>query len=867
MKQLILLVLGFVPCFLFGQSLDSLTVKEVDSLIQQIDKYSQSNDFEMAEKTYLEVIDIFENQLHDTEHEQYLKNLINLGRMYLQTGNYDKAELFLLKAKHIFEEVLNDDKHPIYINCLMSLSIYYYNIGSFDKYESHGLETIKIVGNAMGKDNPTYAGALINLSNFYNGMKRYEKVEPLLLEAKVIFEASLEMKKHPFYLNCLSNLGLLYFSTDDMEKAEDFFLQSLELRKKIQGPDHLAYGSSLFNLADVYKRQKKYEKAEFYYFQATGILEKLYGKEHPYYVSCQFNYSDLCMEKKDILKAEALMTELNRVNQSILKRSIYHMSEEEMGAYLKTSPDYKTIIFHAAQVTQEMESTFPQTCYDYTLFHKGFLLNAKNQINRVAITDSENVQNLDSLKIYKQKLATEYAKPPMHRDSTLLIDWEEKSYSFEKQIARTTAGFGEIMRQVNWSEVKSKLKEGEAAIEFVHYFFQNDDQNEIKRDSNMYAGILLLPKNKPLFVSLFEEKQLKKILQKIDQGNAIGINNFYKKEQLYDLIWLPLEIELAGIKTIYYSPSGLLHRLNLNAININEKTTLGDQYKLVQLNSTRQLVIPSTIENETNNALLFGGIQYEMDTTKIAAVNYDLNKIATRGSLNFNQSDSTHRGGTWDYLDWTEIEVAAIESILKESNIETTLRGGYKATEEAFKSIASPSPRILHIATHGFFFPDPESERRERIESVREEPVFKMSDHPMIRSGLIMAGGNHAWETGKPFKPDMEDGILTAYEISQMDLSNTELVVLSACETGLGDIEGNEGVYGLQRAFKIAGAKYLIMSLWQVPDYQTQQLMKVFYKKWLTDKMEIPDAFRAAQQAMKEQYGDPFLWAGFVLVE
>jgi CHAT domain-containing protein len=137
----------------------------------------------------------------------------------------------------------------------------------------------------------------------------------------------------------------------------------------------------------------------------------------------------------------------------------------------------------------------------------------------------------------------------------------------------------------------------------------------------------------------------------------------------------------------------------------------------------------------------------------------------------------------------------------------------------------------------------------------------------MIRSGLILAGGNYAWNTGKPYREDMEDGILTAYEISQMNLSSTELVVLSACETGLGDIQGNEGVYGLQRAFKIAGAKYLIMSLWQVPDYQTQELMTTFYSKWLEGRMAIPEAFRAAQKEMREKYRNPYFWAGFVLVE
>ena len=147
-----------------------------------------------------------------------------------------------------------------------------------------------------------------------------------------------------------------------------------------------------------------------------------------------------------------------------------------------------------------------------------------------------------------------------------------------------------------------------------------------------------------------------------------------------------------------------------------------------------------------------------------------------------------------------------------------------------------------------------------------DEPVFKLSDHPMIRSGLILAGANHAWKTGQPLG-NREDGILTAYEISQMDLHNTELVVLSACETGLGHIEGNEGVYGLQRAFKIAGAKTLVMSLWQVPDDQTQELMTAFYRNWLTGGMPVRQALHTAQKEMRDKGYEPYYWAGFVVVE
>ena len=281
--------------------------------------------------------------------------------------------------------------------------------------------------------------------------------------------------------------------------------------------------------------------------------------------------------------------------------------------------------------------------------------------------------------------------------------------------------------------------------------------------------------------------------------------------------------------------------------------------------------MPDQVKPGVQDALLYGGIQYEMDSTAIAAANqrYEADLIAaTRGELSFRYTDSTYRGGAWNYLKYTDKEVDSIAVTLAAAGIKAVPRKGFAATEESFKAIgrAGASPRILHLATHGFFFPDPKDTLLRQTFG-DQKPALHLSDHPMIRAGLLLAGANHAWKTGKPYKDGTEDGILTAYEISQMNLANTELVVLSACETGLGDIQGNEGVYGLQRAFKIAGAKYLIMSLWQVPDKQTSLLMTTFYKKWLEEKMAIPEAFRAAQKELREAGLDPYQWAGFVLVE
>ena len=330
-----------------------------------------------------------------------------------------------------------------------------------------------------------------------------------------------------------------------------------------------------------------------------------------------------------------------------------------------------------------------------------------------------------------------------------------------------------------------------------------------------------------------------------------------------------------------------MHRINLNAIPLNESETLADHFNLIGLNSTRQLILSGETKPYDQTAVLFGGIQFDRDSSELSNEQTFASRSAT--ALNLQLADATMRGENWSYLPGTDREVKAIDGIMRTSGIKTELLSAHEATEEAFELIGKekPAPRILHIATHGYFFPDRSnfdksgevhdsatkedahgqvgSKTASRKEST-QEPVFKWSDHPMLRSGLILAGGNSSWQGTAP-RDGREDGILTAYEISQMDLSNTELVVLSACETGLGEIHRNEGVFGLQRAFKIAGVKYMIMSLWQVPDKQTSLLMTTFYKKYLENKMSIPDAFHAAQKELRDLGLDPYQWAGFILIE
>ena len=187
------------------------------------------------------------------------------------------------------------------------------------------------------------------------------------------------------------------------------------------------------------------------------------------------------------------------------------------------------------------------------------------------------------------------------------------------------------------------------------------------------------------------------------------------------------------------------------------------------------------------------------------------------------------------------------------------------ASEESFKAFSGKSPSVLHIATHGFFFENVTNTERDVLDLTKES-VYKVSEDPLMRSGLILAGANYAWKHGSNPHAN-ENGILTASEIANLDLSNTDMVVLSACETGLGDIDGSEGVYGLQRAFKMAGVDIIVMSLWEVPDAETSEFMQLFYSNWLGG-MKVREAFRNTQRNMSTKYKDtPEKWAAFVLFE
>jgi CHAT domain-containing protein len=799
------------------------------------------------------------------EHLDYARSLSNLGVLYSEIGDYEKSETFHLEAKGIWEKV-QGKQHPDYARSLNNLGILYSTMGNYEKAEPLYLEAMAIQEKTVGKEHPDYAASLNSLGVLYRAMRNYEKAEPLFLEAKTIRENALG-KEHPDLARSLNNLAVLYWAMGNFEKAEQFHLEAKAIREKALGKEHPDYAASLSNLGALYFDMGKYGMSEPFYLEAMAIREKTMGKEHPFYAMSLYNLADLYEVQNRFDESEPRLEEYYSLRQSMLSTAATFLSEQELASYtatFKSDGDNKSSYLYARMAKGEPPGILPEMCFDHSLFQKGFLLMAANRLNTLAAAVPETAQLNNQLKSYRRRLADELSNPIA--DRTGVAELEEKANTLEKELARKVAGYGEALRQVTWQEVQQQLKPGEAAIEFVHFRYFTPKPT----DSTMYAALVIRPGDaSPRFLPLFEERELAQLLKSASGRAFTRINALYAlggDKSLYDLIWKPMESQLEGVKTVYCSPSGLLHRLNLAATAPHFGA--GGSRQLVALGSTRQLVLPDANPRSGTDAVLIGGVRYTSDTTAIAAANAG---IATKdwpsSDLHFIPENAT-RGDDWKYLPESTVEVLNIQEVLQAANWAVKLDTGYFATEEAFRNIGhgNLSPRILHVATHGFFFPDPTDRNGGR--GMREgEPMFKLSAHPMIRSGLLLAGAEEAWVSGKA-PENREDGILTAYEISQMNLSNTELVVLSACETGMGDIEGNEGVYGLQRAFKIAGAKYLIMSLWKVSDQSTRELMTEFYREWLENRLEIPAAFRKAQQTIKNKYPDaPYHWAGFVLME
>ncbi|MDR0289662.1 MAG: CHAT domain-containing protein [Treponema sp.] len=833
--------------------------------------YHSTRNYAQAEKYFLEAKDIREKIL-GKEHPDYTSTLNSLGGLYNDmgdlyhsTGDYAQAEKYYLEAKDIRERIPGKD-HPDYASTLNSLGYLHKEMGDYAQAEKYLLESKNIWERTLGKDHPDYAGSLNNLGELYHSTGDYAQAEKYHLEVKNIWERTLG-KDHPDYAGTLNNLGYLYNDMKDYAHAEKYLLEAKDTLERTLGKEHRYYAVSLNNLGYLYYFTGDYAQAEKYYLEAKNIWERTLGKDHPDYVRSIHNLSGLYLSMGNCLQALVYQNESTQLDTRIVNQAFSFLSGQQREKYWNVysfsfETSYSLSWFHPVPESSALS-------YNNALFCNGLLLRSANAVrDSIHSTDDQGLiaQYEDLCRLRRQ---IEALRQSGGRSEAYILKLEEQADAADKTLTRFSAAFREFQADLalGWQDVRNSLRLGEAAVEFVT--FRLIDKERIGRI--IYAALLLRPGiEAPAWIPLCAEPVLEKFLQKLDDKDAgqrqaqilYGENG----PALYAVIWQPMEKFLEGVQTVYYSPSGLLHKICFNAIPVTESTRLMDVYDLNLVSSTREVAYRSAkTARMPKSAVIYGGLQYDMDTESMVqeALAYTVTQRNIPLPKDFLRDDSQFN---WEPLRFTKDEGFGIQKILTENKIPVTLYIGTKGNKESFKSLDGKKTNVIHLATHGFFLNDIERNYEEREWLERLGGGKKAVENPLMRSGLLLAGCKKAWE-GSPVE-DVENGILFGADVAQMNLLGAELIVLSACETALGVVNNSEGVFGLQRAFKLAGVETIVMSLWEVADRATSELMKCFYQNWLSG-MSKQDAFKTAQRSMREskEYSSPYFWAAFVMMD
>jgi tetratricopeptide (TPR) repeat protein/CHAT domain-containing protein len=805
------------------------------------------------------------------EHPDVAISLNNLAYLYSAMGQKAKALSMNEQALKIRRTVFGENNPNVAVS-LNNLAQLYFELGQYEKALPYQEQALKILKNYQGEGHADVATSLNNLAQLYLELGQYEK-------ALLINEQALEIRKkalgenHPDVAMSLNNISYLYIEMGQNDKALPFNEQALKIYKKTLGEDHPNVAKSLNNLANIYSQIGQYKKAFTLNEQALKIRKKALGKDHPEVASSLNNLALLYSEMGQHKKAFPLYEQSLAIENKQLTKILPSLTEEQKVNFLK---------LHASsyEIFDALVLDYPQNKYESKKFSLnnslilGNVTMRSNELMRNGILNSndsiliENFENWLGLKrqyANAQLLSLEEIKSKGIDIKVLeeSIDFYEQSLSFRSQLFQTE----QEKLQLDYETLKSRLSKDEAFLMF-HSF--NYFQGKSWTDSVLYAAYVVRPNQKePEFVKLFEQGQLDSLMLAEDVSSMMS--NLYKPSDssLYNLLWKPIVGYLGDAKKVFIAPSGQLHKLAFAAIGDGKCRVLSDSYEIHQVLSAQDFVYPSSpvvFTNEdsgtTARIALFGGINY--DSSKTVSTKQD--------SLNYSSlsifSKDLNRVSSFRYLPATQKEIEGIQLQFKQNNKTALSYSGIEATEASFRTLdGDDAPKILHIATHGYFAPDPKEKlNKTQLSILGQKNRYTVSGNPLLRSGLMMAGCNASWK-GTATLPGEEDGILTAQEVSNLNLLNTQLVVLSACETGLGDIQGREGVFGLQRAFRLAGAKYLLLSLWRIPDEETSEYMQLFYSELLKQN-NITQAFKFTQRSMRQKYpNSPMKWAGMVLVE
>jgi tetratricopeptide (TPR) repeat protein len=791
-------------------------------------------------------------------HPDTANSLNNLGLLYLAQGDYDRAEPLLQQSLEVHRQVFGET-HPATATSFSNLAHLYREQGDYVRAELLYQQSLTIRQRMLGKAHPDTASSLNNLGIAYLKQRNYDRAEPLLQQSLAIHR-QIFGETHPDTLSNLNNLAMLYDAKKDYDRAESLHLQSLETSRKMFGEAHPDTVNHLNNLGMFYLKQGDYRRAAPLLRQSLEIAKTALGEAHPHTASSFSNLGLLYSVQGDYSQAEPLLRQSLAILRQHLDRTFAIQSERQQLQMLnleRVSLDIWLSVASPAGVHAANQ-------YQEVLRWKGVVFTAQTSY-RLVRQDPATAPVFAELFAEYERVSRQVATlalavpPPAQRESRQqeLAILTERKEALERDLSRRSAAFRQQQAAAEASPaLLLQTLPGDTALvdllEYLHISPPAAGQSQPQPESRLVAFIIRRDRDiqridlglvAPIATAIDDWRRAHTVIpsRQFDAGSDRAA------QQLRQRLWEPLAAHLDGVDTLLLSPDGAVGRFPWAALPGSQPGTylledlvfavvpVPQQYFAQRAVAT---TTPPAPQNASSAMLLVGGVDYGVSPGTAGP-------HSTRGPVRI-KVDPKPDWRHFKPLHNTGPEVAAIAKVFgaRFPQAQLQLLREQGATEEAFRTFAEQA-RYLHVATHGFFAPAALTSALAATPEAPDTSLFHRTGvsgwHPGLLSGLAFVGAN------TPPPPDQDDGVLTALEVTALDLSKVDVAVLPACDTGLGPVAGGEGLLGLQRAFQMAGARNVVASLWGVDDQATAALMGLFYY-YLWDAQQPPlIALRNAQ--------------------
>jgi tetratricopeptide (TPR) repeat protein/CHAT domain-containing protein len=822
------------------------------------------------------------------EHPETAHSLNNLGCLLHDMGDLAGARLCMEQALEVRRHVLGDD-HPDTATSLKNLGMLLKETGDLAGARPCLVRALEIHRRVLGDDHSDTANSIHNLGTLLEDMGD-------LAEAKARYEQALKIRCHVLGYDhfstaiTLNNMGLLFQNMGDLAVARSYLEQSLEILRRVLGNDHPCTATSLYNLGMLLQGMGDLVAARLYFEQALEIKRRVLGDDHAETAISLSSLGALDVASGRIAEALTVMRQAVLIDDRMIGQIFSIGTDKQRLLFLQKLQWKQDRFFSLIYRYLSHSPEAVRLAFELVLCRKALSAEAL-AAQRDAVLGGhypylrESFEQLTQLRrrIAQKTLAGPAARQTLAAHEQTLNQWRQQQQQRETELARKIpeVSLEQRLHKADRRAVALGLDEDVALVEFVRFrvydFHAVPARGERHWQPARYLAFVL-PGGQPDQVQMIDLGEARSIdLMIADFRASVAVdphdpNRDIRRQSpesplaargkigptLRAAVFDKLVPALDGCKRLLLAPDGDLTRLPFEVLPDAEGHLLLEQYAISHLSCGRDVLrFGAASSGKPTEPLVVADPLF--DFTADAGASEPAAAAQSRCSRDFKRSDYH-----FPRLPGTREEGERVAALLGvQPWLEST------ALEARLKE--RRSPRVLHLATHGFFLTDQEHDPNKEsraFEIIGTDTgsigrlTGQLPENPLLRSGLALAGAQ-SWLDGKPLPPEAEDGLLTAEDVTGLDLLDTELVVLSACETGLGEVRTGEGVFGLRRAFIVAGARTLVMSLWKVPDEQTRELMIDFYRRVLHGQ-GVADALRDAQLAMKEKYPDPYYWGAFI---